>query len=253
MKILNGKKLAEKILDNLKSQVKKKRLKLKLAIVLVNRDPVSAIFIRQKQKACRKVGIDFELFKFSSRISAVKLKKEIRKIAENPDNSGIVIQLPLPRNLNTEKILNLIPAEKNIEILSPVVCGIEHILKEYKISLKGKNIVLVGRGRLVGRPLAGWLRKQKIKFSNIDKIKKADIIISGAGKPNLIKGGMVKKGAIVIDAGTSFGQGKLLGDVDFKNVSKKASYITPVPGGIGPMTVACLLKNLVWTYTYFNK
>jgi len=172
-------------------------------------------------------------------------KKEIKKIAEDPNNSGVVIQLPLSENLNTEEILNLIPSEKNIEVSSPVVCGIAHILKEYKISLKGKNIVLVGKGRLVGRPLTAWLKKQKLAVSNIDKIKKADIIISGVGKPNLVTGDMVKKGVVVIDAGTSFRHGKLLGDVDFKDVSKKASYITPVPGGVGPMTVACLLKNLV--------
>jgi len=244
MIILDGKKLSEKILKNLKREIKKKRLKLKLAVILVGRDPVSTIFVRQKQKACEKVGIDFELFEFPSRISAAKLKKEIRKIVEDPNNSGIVIQLPLPKNLHTEEILNLIPKEKDAEISSPVVCAVRRLLKEYKISLKNKNIVLVGRGRLVGQPVANWLRKQKIKFSDIDKIKKADIVISGVGKPNLIKGGMIKKGVVVIDVG---------GDVDFKSVSKKASYITPVPGGVGPMTVACLLRNLVWTYTYSNK
>ncbi len=236
MRILDGKKLSNKILNSLKKEIKNKQLRLKLAIVLVGRDLVSEIFIRQKQKACEKVGIDFELFKFASTINAAKLKKEIIKIAQDPNNSGIVIQLPLPKKFNTEEILNLIPAEKNAEISSPVVCAVERLLKEYKISIKHKKIVLIGKGRLVGRPLSIWLNKQKIKFSNIDKIKKADIVISGVGKPNLIKGEMVKKGVIVIDVGA---------DVDFKTVSKKASYITPVPGGVGPMTVACLLKNLI--------
>lgn len=244
MIILDGKKLSEKILKNLKREIKKKRLKLKLAVVLVGRDSVSTIFVRQKQKACEKVGIDFELFEFPSRISVAKLKKEIRKIVEDPNNSGIVIQLPLPKNLHTEEILNLIPKEKDAEIVSPVVCAIERILKNYKISLKNKEIALIGKGKLVGQPVASWLKKRNLKFSDIDKIKNADIVISGVGKPNLIKGGMVKKGVVVIDVG---------GDVDFKSVSKKANYITPVPGGVGPMTVACLLQNLVWTYTYSNK
>lgn len=222
MKLLDGKKIAEKILEKLRREIKQKRLKLKLAVILVGRDPISSIFIRQMQKSCERIGIDFELFVSSS-------KKEIERVVKDPNNSGIVIA-------NGKEFSNLIPPEKNVEKKSPVVCAVERILKEYKISLKNKNIALVGRGRLVGRPLADWLRKQKIKFSNIDKIKKADIVISGVGKPNLIKGDMVKAGAVVIDIG---------GDVDFEDVSKKASYITPVPGGIGPVVVACLLQNLV--------
>lgn len=236
MIILDGKKLSEKILKKLKAEIKRKRLKLKLSIVLVGEDSDSKIFIRQKQKACERVGIDFELFKFSSKISNSRLKKEIKKIIQNPNIKNIVVQLPLPEGLNTEEILSLIPKEKDAEIVSPVVCAVDRILKEYKISLKNKKIVLIGKGRLVGRPLSAWLIKQKMKFSNIDKIKNADIVISGVGKPNLIKGEMIKKGVIVIDVGA---------DVDFKSVSKKVSYITPTPGGVGPVTVACLLQNLI--------
>lgn len=236
MIILDGKKLSEKILKKLKAKIKRKRLKLKLSIVLVGEDSDSKIFVREKQKACKRVGIDFELFKFSSKISNLELKKEIKKIVQNPNIKNIVAQLPLPKGLKTEEILSLIPEEKDAEIVSPVVCAVDRILKEYKISLKNKRIVLIGKGRLVGRPLSAWLRKQKMKFSNIDKIKNADIIISGAGRRNLIKGKMVKKGVVVIDIGK---------DVDFKSVSKKASYITPTPGGVGPVTVACLLHNLI--------
>ena len=236
MKILDGKKLSEKILKKLEAEIKRKRLELKLSIVLVGEDSDSKIFIRQKRKACEKVGIDFELFKLSSKISNSEMKKEIKKIAQNPNIKNIVVQLPLPEGLNTGEILNLIPKEKDAEIVSPVVCAVDHILKEYKISLKNKKIVLIGKGRLVGHPLSVWLRKQKMEFSNIDEIEDADIIISGVGKPNLIKGKMVKEGVIVIDVGV---------DVDFKSVSKKASYITPTPGGVGPVTVACLLKNLI--------
>jgi len=128
-----------------------------------------------------------------------------------------------------------------------------YLFKNYKIELKGKNVVIVGAGRLIGNPLALRLLQEKATVSVLNEFtkdapsftKKADILISGVGKPNLITGGMVKKGVMVIDAGTSIKKGKLMGDVDFKSVSKKASYITPVPGGVGPMTVACLIENLV--------
>lgn len=236
MKILDGKKLSKKILKNLKREIEKRGLKLKLAVIFVGKDPASKIFIREKKKACEFVGIDFELLRFPARISGSMLKKEIKKIVKDPTISGVIIQLPLPEKFNVQEFLNLIPREKDVEFFSPVVCAVDYLLKEYKISLQAKKIVLVGRGRLVGRPVAKWLREQKIKVLNIDKIKQADIIISGVGKPNLIKGDMVKKGVVVIDAG---------GDVDFKSVSKKARYITPVPGGVGPMTVACLLQNLI--------
>lgn len=222
MRILDGRKIAEKILRKIKKEIEKKQLKLKLAVISVDRDRVSDSFIRQQQKACQKVGIDFELFELSS-------KKEIENITKDPNNSGVMI-------VGRKDFSNLISPEKNVERISPVVCAVKYLLKEYRISLLGKNVALVGRGRLVGRPLAMWLKKQKIKFSNIDKIKEADIIISGVGKPNLITGKMVKKGVVVIDVG---------GDVNFKSVSKKASYITPVPGGVGPVVVACLLENLV--------
>jgi methylenetetrahydrofolate dehydrogenase (NADP+)/methenyltetrahydrofolate cyclohydrolase len=234
MKLLDGKKLSQKILKDLKKELKES--KLKLAIVLVGNNPDSKKFIKQKQKACQFIGIDFKLFKFPAQIQGAKLLKEIKEIIKDSSISGIVIQLPLPKKLNTEKILKSIPKEKDAEIISPVVCAIERILKEYKISLRNKKIVLIGKGRLVGQPVASWLRKQNLKFSSINKIKQADLIISGMGRANFIKGEMIKKGAIIIDVGE---------DVDFESVSKKAGYITPTPGGVGPMTVACLLKNLV--------
>ena len=269
MKILDGKKLAEKILKKLKREIKKKRLKLKLAVISVGENPVSEIFIRQKQKTCKIVGIDFQLFKFPSKINAQKLKKEIKKIVKKPNVKGVIIQLPLPKAFNSQEFLNLISSEKdidvlsetnigkfytgNLEISSPTTEAIWRLLKEYKISIKSKNVVLVGAGRLVGRPLALWLLKEEATISIVDKFtknisyftKKADIIISGVGQPNLITGKMVKRGVVIIDVGTFRKKGKLIGDVNFKSVSKKTSYITPVLGGVGPMTVACLLENLV--------
>ena len=268
MKILNGKKLSEKILVNLKKEIKKSKLKLRLAVVQVGENPVTQIFINQKKKACEKTGINFKLFKFPAKIGNPELKREIEKIVKNPANSGIIIQLPLPKKFLPEEFLNLIPEEKDIDVLSekslgkfyqgtlkilpPTVSGILQLLKKYKIELKGKNVVIVGAGRLVGFPLAIQLLKEKATLSVLNEftrdapffIKKADILVSGVGRPDLIKGGLVKKGIVIIDAGCSIKKGKLVGDVDFKSVSKKASYITPVPGGVGPMTVACLLENL---------
>jgi len=283
VKLLDGKKLSEKILGNIKGEIKKRKLKLTLAVIQVGENPVSQIFINQKKKACEETGINFKLFKFPAKVSAPKLKKEIKKIVRNLANSGIIIQLPLPKKFLPEDynppttlpvfgwapFLNLIPEEKDIDVLSekslgkfyqgtlkilpPTVDGILRLLKNYKIGLIGKNVVIVGVGRLVGFPLAIKLLKEKATLSVLNEFtkdalsftKKADILISGVGKPNLIKGNVIKKGLVVIDAGCSVKKGKLVGDVDFKSVAQKASYITPVPGGVGPMTVACLLENLV--------
>ncbi len=269
MKILDGKKIAEKILENLRREIKKSNLKLGLAIIQVRENPVSEIFIKQKKKACEQVGINFKLYKFERKISQKRLKDEMKKIVKNPKNSGIIVQLPLPRHIVADEILNLIPFQKDIDVLSkeslgkfyqgtlpispPVVGAVSHLLKNYKIKIQGKNIVLVGAGKLVGLPLTLWILKEKGNLTVVNELtpdissftEKADILISGVGKPNLIKGKIIKKGAIVIDCGSGYKKGKLLGDVDFKSVSKKASYITPVPGGIGPLTVACLIENLI--------
>jgi methylenetetrahydrofolate dehydrogenase (NADP+)/methenyltetrahydrofolate cyclohydrolase len=254
--ILDGKKLSLKILKEIKNKIKKQ---LKLAVILVGNNKVSETYVKEKKNACKEVGIGFELFRFPLDINEEDLKKEVLKIAKDPSHSGVVIQLPLLQGFNVQEILNLIPPEKDIDALSekslytsPIVKGVKRLLKEYNISIRDKNIVLIGKGRLVGRPLALWLEKEKADFSVIDKsVKdissftlKADIIISGVGKSHIITGDMIKQGAVIIDAGTSSEKGRSIGDVDFKGVSKKAGYITPVPKGIGPMTVACLLDNL---------
>jgi len=269
MKILNGKKIAEKILTNLRNEIRKSKLKLTLAVIQIGENQISQVFINQKKKAAERIGVDFKLFKFPVKISAKELKKEIEKIIKNPINSGVIIQLPLPEKFLPEEFLNLIPEKKDIDILSekslgkfyqgiskvlpPTVQGILYLLKEYKISLLGKNVVIIGTGRLVGFPFALQLLREKATVSILNEFsrdtpfftKKADILISAVGWPNLIKGEMVKKGVVIIDVGNSIRKGKLVGDIDFQSVSKKASYLTPVPGGIGPITVACLFENLV--------
>ncbi len=202
---------------------------------MVGDDSNSKTYVRKKEEACKRVGIDFESFKVSGDIQENELAEEVERVVKNNTISGIVIQLPLPEHINTDEILKLIPKEKDVEHISPVVCAIDHILQEHDISLKNKKIVLIGKGRLVGVPVGEWLNKQGLSFSGIEDIQQADIIISGAGSPNLIKKDMIKDGAIVIDVG---------GDVS-PEVSEKAGHITPVIGGVGPVTVACLLKNLV--------
>lgn len=269
MIILDGKIIADKTFELLRREIKTKKLQLKLAVILVGDNPVSKIYVKEKEKACRNIGIDFELFVFPMGILEKELEEKIKKISENPQNSGVVIQLPLPKNFSTQEIINLVPPEKDIDVLSektrqifakgestifpPVVGAVKKLLDEYSISLKDKKIVLIGSGRLVGEPLAIWLASQKINYSIINTkteninaiIKEADVIISGVGKPKFITGQMVKQESIAIDAGTSCEGCKSSGDFDFETVSEKASYITPVPGGVGPLTVATLLENLV--------
>jgi methylenetetrahydrofolate dehydrogenase (NADP+) / methenyltetrahydrofolate cyclohydrolase len=269
MQFLDGKKLSKKILRNLENKIKAKKLRLKLGVVLVGNNKVSEIFAREKQKACEKTGIDFQLFNFTAKTKLIELKREIKKIDRNHSISGIVLQLPLPQRLDSQEVFNLISFKKDIDVLSeigigkfysgvspilpPTVQGISNLLKEYKVTLRGKNVVVVGAGRLVGYPATVWLLREKSAVIVVDKFvknisfftKNADIIISGTGKPNLITGKMIKKGAILIDAGTCQQGDKLIGDIDIKSVSKKASFIAPVPGGVGPMTVASLLQNLV--------
>lgn len=269
MKILDGKKLSEEILNNLKKEIKESNLKLRLAVIQVGKNPVSGVYIEKKGKAAEKIGINFKLYQFDEKLSPETLKKEIVRIVQDSENSGVIIQLPLPKKNLPDEFLNLIPEKKDIDVLSekslgkyyqgklkilpPIVGGILELLRNYKIVLRGKNVVLVGAGRLVGLPLALQLLREKATVSVLNEFtkfpasftKKADILISGVGKPNLVKGNMVKKGVVIVDAGTTMLKGKLLGDVDFKSASKKSSYITPVPGGVGPLTVACLLENLV--------
>lgn len=269
MKILDGKKLAEKILQYLKKKVSEMKEKPVLAVILVGSNRASEAYIEQKRLACESVGVGFSLFSFSENTDKNELKEEIAKIVNNPKISGAIIQLPLPKKFNQEEFLNLIPESKDVDVLSensfskfcagslnilpPTVGAITRLLEEYGIGIKEKNIVVVGSGRLVGLPLSIYLASQKASVSVLNSstknpelfMSKADILISGVGKKDLIKGNMIKKGVVVVDAGSSSEEGKVTGDVHFASVSKKASFIAPVPGGVGPMTVACLLENLI--------
>ena len=228
--IINGRKISEKILSQLKEKIKKEQLKLKLAVVLVGEDKQSKIYIKKKKEAAQRIRVEFELFELPVDILQEDLENKIKSIK---DANGIVVQLPLPDHIDADRVLSLIPKEKDVEANSPVVCAIEHILKEYNISLRGKKIALLGKGRLIGIPVTEWLKREELEFS--ENIKEADIIISGIGKRNFITPNIVKEGVIIIDFG---------GDAS-PEVEKKAKFFTPRIGGAGPITVACLFENLV--------
>ena len=268
-KILDGRKIADKIKQRLKMQVKKMKHKPGLAVVYIGNDPVSLSYIRAKEKAAKDIGIDFLFCKLSVRVFEKKVLNLIQELNQNEKVSGIIVQLPLPAHLPKKDILNAIALEKDVDVLSdkvrelfssgksvfvpPPAGAVLEFLKTAKRPLEKSTVVVVGRGMLVGEPVAMLLKQRAKKLIICDRktknlsieTKKADILISAVGKPNLIKKEMVKKGAVVIDAGTAKYKGKIVGDVDFADVSPKTSYITPVPGGVGPVTVAMLLENAV--------
>jgi methylenetetrahydrofolate dehydrogenase (NADP+)/methenyltetrahydrofolate cyclohydrolase len=272
MKIVDGKKVAERILKKLKSQIgnlRKRDIVPKLAVVLVGNDEVSLNFIRKKEEFCLKVGADFELFKFPGNIKEKILSDKIKVIQNDKSLSGLVVQLPLPEHLSVQKILDQIDPELDAdcltsfnlgklaagisEILPPTPAAILELFKSYKVSFLGKHIVIVGKGKLVGQSLNILLARERSTVTICGKYTKdlgfftrqADILVSAVGKANLISEDMVKRGVVILDAGTSFRREKLIGDVDFPRVSKKASLISPVPGGVGPVTVVKLLENIV--------
>lgn len=264
--ILSGEVAARQILNSLKRRKIEKRLTL--AVVQVGDNEVSLKYIAEKKKVAKDLGIGFRLVSFPSRVSQATLIKAVGKIGKDKSVSGMIVQLPLPKHLNVQKILDAIPQGKDVDVLSsssfaefvlgifpvlpPTVTAISLLLKKTKKKLEGTQVAVVGAGRLVGLPVSVWLAQQGAIVSLIQKgtknstqlIKGADIVISGVGKAGLITGTMIKRGAVVIDAGTSVESGKTQGDVDFKSVSKKAGYLSSVPGGVGPLTVVCLFQNL---------
>ena len=261
---VDGKKIRDKVLEELKSEVGSRELRL--VGVLVGDHPGSKKFMELKEKAAKEIGIDFRLYEFPGDISTNKLRDELNNIAKQGVTHGIIVELPLPEQINAQYILNTIPQEKDVDVLStkaqgaffvgkskilpPAVEALKIVLEEHDVDIKGKDVAVFGYGILIGKPIANWLAVQGASVFVINEFtknpeeisKEADIVISGVGEAGLIKGDMVKDDAVVIDFGYSK-DGK--GDVDFDSVSKKASLITPVPGGMGPIVVAAVLKNLL--------
>ncbi len=272
MQILDGKTLAKKIEENVKKEVGEYKSQTGsipgLAVVLVGQDPASAAYVGMKKKACDRVGFYSITHEMPEDLSQETIENTIKMMNTNPNIDGILIQLPLPKHIDTTKLLELVDPTKDVDGFHPynvgrlttnldgfVPCtplGVMELLAEYNIDVKGKNCVVVGASNIVGKPMASLLLNANatVEICHIftDDLKKhtlnADMIFVGAGVINLIKEDMVKDGAIIVDIGINKTEnGTLVGDVDFEKVSKKCSYITPVPGGVGPMTIAMLLSN----------
>lgn len=274
--IIDGIKISTEIRKDIKQIINETKITPALAVIQVGDNKASSIYIKNKKKACEEVGIRFEHIKFNDTISEELVINEIKRLNNDISINGILVQLPLPLGFDEGKIINTISPVKDVDGLTYqnvgnlvlendclVPCtplGVMELLKAYNVRLSGKNVCLVGRSNLVGKPLIQLLLRNDATLSichskSLDiknHTKQADVLIVAAGHPNLITKDMVKDGVVIIDVGINKEGNLLCGDVDFDNVSKKASLITPVPGGVGPMTVACLLKNVVKAYQIQN-
>lgn len=277
MTIIDGKALSEKILKEIEQEhselEKKVERKAGLAVIIVGENPASQIYVRNKIRACEKVGFHSETIRLDENITEENLLLEIEKLNNNSNIDGILVQLPIPKHIDGLKIINAISAKKDVDgfhttnigkmmigdetgFLPCTPAGVIQMFEEYNINLEGKDVLVIGQSNIVGKPMTLLLIKKRAtvqvcnsKTKNLsEKLQKADVIVAAAGSPKLIKATDVKEGVVIIDVGINRVDGKLCGDVDFEEVSKKASFITPVPGGVGPMTIAILIKNTFKSY-----
>lgn len=268
--ILDGKQLRDKIFESLKQKLNKMNKKPTLAVVLVGENPASQIYVRNKKKTAEKLGINSISIEYPTNISEKELLNKINELNNDPNVTAILVQLPLPEHINKNKIIDAILPQKDVDGLTPYNLGklfsgeepyvypctpkgILLLLDEYGIELNGKNVVVIGRSNLVGKPVAQMLLKENATVTmchshtkNLSQITKtADIIVSAVGK-KVIGEKMLKSDCVIVDVGIFRDEnGKISGDVDFENASKIAAYISPVPGGVGPMTIASLMLNTV--------
>ncbi len=271
-KIIDGKKIASQILEEVRAEVNEllsRGITPKLSVILVGDDPASVLYARSKERACRKSGIDYELLTFAEDVREETVLEELRELSADKSCHGIMVELPLPRHMDKERIMMAIDPVKDVDGINPINRGqmftkksglfpvtpqscIE-IMKRSGITIEGKNVCLIGRGDTVGKPLIFLLlnenatvtvchtRTRDLSFHT----KKADVIVAAAGKPGLVTKDMVNPGVVVVDAGINQVGDKTVGDVDFEGVSEIAEAITPVPGGVGSLTTALLQKNLL--------
>ena len=278
--IIDGKKIAETLRQKLKKEIIEIKSSFKsvpgLTVVLIGEDPASKIYVKNKEKFSKEIGINSEVIKYPENIEEKEVLSKIIELNKNKKVSGILVQLPLPKHINKQKVIETILPEKDVDGFHPInvgnlssgydskipctPLGCFILLKEVEKNLSGKHAVVIGRSNLNGKPMAQLLLKENctvtITHSKTKDLKsqcnKADIIIAAVGKPKLVKGDWVKKNAIVIDVGINKTSDGIVGDVDFNEVSKVARAITPVPGGVGPMTIACLLRNTVECFKRAN-
>ena len=273
MELINGKELAKKIRGELKIEVdelRKKGIIPKLAVIMVGNDKASEVYVRNKSKACNEIGIEFEEFLLDSNIKQEELINLINDLNARKDIHGILLQSPIPEHLNIREAFNTIDYAKDVDGFNPINVGklsigedcfisctphgVVKMLEEYNIPVEGKRAVIIGRSNIVGKPLIQCMLNKNAtvtvchsKTKNIEEItREADILIAALGKPKFVKADMVKENAVVIDVGINrTPDGKIVGDVDYDNLLDKVSYITPVPGGVGQMTRAMLINNII--------
>jgi methylenetetrahydrofolate dehydrogenase (NADP+)/methenyltetrahydrofolate cyclohydrolase len=270
--LMSGKKVAEEIKKRVAEEVqelKKQGITPGLAVILVGKDPASETYVKMKSKACKEVGIFSFVHRLPSGIRTEDLLEVIDMLNTSPKIHGILVQLPLPSHIDTNQVLERVAIEKDVDGFHPynmgrlvegldglVPCtplGVMELFKAYKIPLEGQDVCIVGASNIVGKPMWALMLNSNatVDICHIytrdlkDHTRRADILIVGVGKPGLITEDMVKDGAVVVDIGINRVNGKIVGDVDFDRVKRRASYITPVPGGVGPMTIAMLLQNTV--------
>lgn len=276
MTLLDGKSLSAHIQATIQSQVMNLPRAPKLVVILVGNDAPSLAYVTMKAKACKNVGIDGSVLNLPESTQESELLAHIRTLNTDDNVDGILVQLPLPKHIDTAKILESITPEKDVDGFHPLnvgriqtntqvdssfapatPLGVMRLLEHYKINPKGKNVAIIGASNIVGKPLAALMHNANATISLCHiytqdlslYTKRADIVCVGVGKQNLLRAEMIQEGAVVIDIGINrLESGKLVGDVDFDNVAKKASFITPVPGGVGPMTIASLLENTLKAY-----
>lgn len=271
--IIDGKQIAADIREKLKQKIARLPAAPQLAIVLVGNDEPSLIYVRNKQKAAAQIGLQSQLYHMDEDTSEEELLNVIAKLNADKQINGIIVQLPLPKQLNTNRIINAISPLKDVDGFHPyntgmlqnneqpyfiaaTPLGVMKLIKSVNQNLSGKNVVLIGASLIVGRPLATLLLNQECTVSithaqtkNIKELTtKADILVAACGVAKLVKADWIKENAILIDVGINRDSGKLCGDIDFEDVKEKAGAITPVPGGVGPMTIAMLLSNTVDAY-----
>lgn len=267
MALLDGKALAAELEASLLQEVAHLAVKPGLAVIMAGDDPASRIYVGRKQQACQRVGFHSEMVFLPGDISQAALLAEVERLNHRPDIHGILVQLPLPPQIDVHSVLAAVAPEKDVDGFHPVnaghllngtprlipctALGVMHLLKRHDIPLAGKQALVIGRSNIVGKPMALLLLQEHatvtIAHSRTPNLAEhclaADIIVAAVGKANLVTADMVKPGAVVVDVGMNRLNGKLCGDVDFEGVSAKAAWITPVPGGVGPMTISCLLLN----------
>lgn len=268
--IINGKEISAAIREEIKAEVQGMSVRPGLAVVLVGDDPASAVYVRNKSKACAEVGIYSEVYRLPEETGREQLLGLIEQLNQSPLIHGILVQLPLPKHLDPEEVIMAIDPAKDVDAFHPVnvgkimignydflpctPAGVMELLHRSGIEVSGKECVVIGRSNIVGKPQAMLLIHENAtvtvchsKTRDLPSVcRRADILVSAVGKAKFVTADMVRNGAVVIDVGMNRDEnGKLCGDVDFEPVSEKASYITPVPGGVGPMTITMLLKNTV--------